>query len=145
MSKVFPVALGRALRNIYDIVVDLVGNPAYLWRVQSQTFNSYSQEQRVYSDTHEEIVCYFKFSDLPRLFSGILYDEDDLPIMAYFKNSDNIQPGDKVRIFIEGKDEVDREYDYMVADPIGKVTSHMEIYDLYKMIPWRVADPCPAP
>jgi len=140
MSKIFPDKLADALTDIYDIVVDLVGNPAKLYRADI-SINSFDEEvctYPTYPNNGEDILCYLKFSDIPELFNGILFDEEELPIMAYMKVHDNIKYGDVLEVTLKNVQRGERVHSYKVVDVIGKVTSNTNIYSLFKVVPFRI-------
>lgn len=104
MSKIFPSEVAEALRGNTDKMIEITGQTCRLKRLSSQTVDKLGDIQtNVYS---EPVATYVQIHWSPeiRLLKALgLFVEDGrvLPILAYFKFSDDPKVGDLVEFDYE--------------------------------------------
>jgi len=140
MSKVFPEVVADALGLVHDITIDLVGEDTLLFR-GTVTRNEFDEEAAVYDFTAPETIkCHLKYSPLPQMFAGFLYDENDLPVEARIENKANVKQFDMLLVPLKGLDRSRLQWKkYTVIEVLAVIASNVEVYATYRLTPDRTA------
>ena len=142
MSKMIPQETVNALRGFGNISVDIYGIDCTLYVANNwdsvECNDAYFQPSMLTFTEHETLVFIEWSPDSKRLRKLGLYTEQDIPLIAWFKNEFDISIGSYFKVNLQYIPIQYKTDEFEITDVLIKHMHDAEIINAYKAVPRRI-------